>query len=387
MLRIDETISVWKKRCLTPIGKITVIKSLILSQLNHLFMSIPVPSTDFCDKLNRKLFNFLWDGKPDKIKRSIITQNKCNGGLKMPNVQDFIISLKSTWIKRLVLSPDSPWAKLFQISYGSIENLYNFGSYWGTVVNDKIPNKFWKEVFDAWNLINDKLEAKNKVDILTTPLWYNRKLGLNRFYNKMWHKNGIHYLGDIVNNNLVVQDREILEQTYDFKISNFLDYIQIRSSVRRYIAEVKDIINIKHSLERPFIPYHMRIILECKQGCKNIYNRIISKKTEARFKTKWNLELNKNIDDDTWKRAFRIMFNYTLENSLIWLQYRIIHRILGVGVLLNKMAITQTNLCRICNSEPETLLHLFVNCKQVKNLWTSLEKWIYTNVRIKLSFC
>ena len=54
LVKVDKTISAWKKRYLTPIGKITVIKSLILSQLNHLFMSIPLPNKEFCDKLNNK---------------------------------------------------------------------------------------------------------------------------------------------------------------------------------------------------------------------------------------------------------------------------------------------------------------------------------------------
>ena len=47
LIRVDEIISAWKKRTLTPLGKITVIKSLILSQLNHLFMAIPLPNNNF----------------------------------------------------------------------------------------------------------------------------------------------------------------------------------------------------------------------------------------------------------------------------------------------------------------------------------------------------
>ena len=34
----------WSKRILTPIGKITVIKSLALSKINHLILSLPKPS-------------------------------------------------------------------------------------------------------------------------------------------------------------------------------------------------------------------------------------------------------------------------------------------------------------------------------------------------------
>ena len=97
-----------EKRSLTPLGKITVIKSLILSQLNHLFMSIPLPGKGFCENLNKKLYNFVWDDKPEKIKRVILSQNKVNGGLKMPNIVNFIDALKCTWIRRILVSPNRP---------------------------------------------------------------------------------------------------------------------------------------------------------------------------------------------------------------------------------------------------------------------------------------
>ena len=48
---ISKSINVWKKRFLTPLGKITVIKTLILSKLNHLFMSIPNPDQSVINKL------------------------------------------------------------------------------------------------------------------------------------------------------------------------------------------------------------------------------------------------------------------------------------------------------------------------------------------------
>ena len=35
---VNELFPAWKKRILTPLSKFTVVKSLILSQLNHLFM-------------------------------------------------------------------------------------------------------------------------------------------------------------------------------------------------------------------------------------------------------------------------------------------------------------------------------------------------------------
>ena len=61
----------WSKRDLTPFGKVTVIKTLILSKIVHLLMALPTPSTKTINEINKMFYNFLWNGKPDPIKRSI----------------------------------------------------------------------------------------------------------------------------------------------------------------------------------------------------------------------------------------------------------------------------------------------------------------------------
>ena len=93
LIKVKKTIAFWKKRSLTPLGKITVIKTLILSKLNHLFTSIPLPQNQFCKKIEKFLFNFKWDGKPEKISRSQICQNYDAGGLKMIDIQLFVNGL------------------------------------------------------------------------------------------------------------------------------------------------------------------------------------------------------------------------------------------------------------------------------------------------------
>ena len=102
MLEIKGIINKWIKRYLTPLGKVTVIKTFIMSGLNHLLLTLPNPNETFIKELNNILFKFLWSGKPDKINRNTVTLDKHLGGLKMVNMKDFITSLKLSWIRRLV---------------------------------------------------------------------------------------------------------------------------------------------------------------------------------------------------------------------------------------------------------------------------------------------
>ena len=63
----------WQLRQITPIGKITVLKSLILSKFIHAFSILPIPDS-FVKTLNSIFYKFLWNNKPDKIKRGTMFQ-------------------------------------------------------------------------------------------------------------------------------------------------------------------------------------------------------------------------------------------------------------------------------------------------------------------------
>ena len=83
---LDKTkkiINTWNRKALTPLGKITIIKTFILSNFNYLFCAIWSPGDSYTKNLNTLLFNYLWDNKPDKDKHSCVTQDYRNFGLRL----------------------------------------------------------------------------------------------------------------------------------------------------------------------------------------------------------------------------------------------------------------------------------------------------------------
>ena len=76
---VERTLKNWSIQRLSPIGKITIIKTLIISKLNHLFFTLPNLPNTLLNEFTNKLFNFIWDGKPDKVKRDItmLVASKC----------------------------------------------------------------------------------------------------------------------------------------------------------------------------------------------------------------------------------------------------------------------------------------------------------------------
>ena len=56
---VERMLGSWKKRKLTLLGKITVLKSLAIPKFVHLFMSLPNPPSEMIKKLNTLMFKFL----------------------------------------------------------------------------------------------------------------------------------------------------------------------------------------------------------------------------------------------------------------------------------------------------------------------------------------
>ena len=79
---LENTLNNWKRRKLTLLGKINVVKSLGLSKLIFIASVLPVPEK-FCDQVNKITFNFIWDNKIAKIQRNTIIGERENGGLNM----------------------------------------------------------------------------------------------------------------------------------------------------------------------------------------------------------------------------------------------------------------------------------------------------------------
>ena len=60
---IRKLLNTWSRRNIIPFGKITVIKTMVISKITHLFMNLPDPDGKFLHDLDMLLYNFPWKGK------------------------------------------------------------------------------------------------------------------------------------------------------------------------------------------------------------------------------------------------------------------------------------------------------------------------------------
>ena len=77
-----------------------MIKTLALPKLIHLLTSLPNLKQSLFNNLNKLVFNFIWDGKPEKKNPNYtLIADFEDGGLKMIHLQQFNAYHKISWKK------------------------------------------------------------------------------------------------------------------------------------------------------------------------------------------------------------------------------------------------------------------------------------------------
>ena len=228
---IVKVVAQWRRRNLTLAGKVTIVKSLLISKLVHILTALPNPCKEIIKKLNNILFRFVWNNGPDKVKRSSLVQDYKHGGLKMIDMQSFIASLKCSWLKRLYWAkPDNLWANIAKEMLPPVADLVCFGNLKLTELSTKLSNEFWKDVLNAWAKFSTAYRP-SPTEILSDKLWFSNNTKYEKTIVKQWNNNGLRFIADLFRNeDGRLHDREYISKSYNIKI-NFLSYISLVRSL------------------------------------------------------------------------------------------------------------------------------------------------------------
>lgn len=104
---IEKLFRGYKRRRLSIMGKITVVKTLAIPKLVHSLSVLPNPSKELIKQLNEMISLFIWNNKNGKIARNLVAQDHDMGGLKLTHIQSFIKALKIRWMKMFLDSTNS----------------------------------------------------------------------------------------------------------------------------------------------------------------------------------------------------------------------------------------------------------------------------------------
>ena len=115
---------------------------------------------------------------------------------------------------------------------------------------------------------------------------------------------------------------------------------------------------------------------------KWVYDRVRSQlpRVDDRFRYKWELQLDREMQDNEWNNNTKYTTQLMLSTKLRSLQYHLVNFALVTNIHLRKWKIKTTDLCSFCNDCKESYPHLFVKCNIVQTkIWKPLKSslcWI-----------
>ena len=377
--KLERVCSLWSKRKLTLIGKITILKTFGISQFIYIMQSIGISEPNLT-KINKIMFNFIWgpSGENDKkiiekVKREIMCSKYEEGGLNMIDIFKMQNSFLLKWADSLLKSSENPinqsWQTIPLYCFIPVGGLSVFKcSVKGSDFKGLrlIRSTFWRRVLKTW-LDNNTSDVEPPFNVLD-PIFNNSAVKFKKspiFIETCIRRNMI-YINDFI------EDGEIIcfdtfKSRFGMTAETHLAYNIIFNALKKVEGDIKSSLEILPTQ----ISTNKYLFQELETGCisrKNYYNLINKKVTVSVKKTFRDMYQIEEHNTDVWYSALQS----TSEVKLIQLQWKILHNIYPTGVLLHKMKKRPSDQCEFCDQQ-DTLVHFFVSCPVSRELWNEAE--------------
>lgn len=366
--QIEQTLNCWRCRSLSLLGKITVIKTLLLPQLLYLFsvLCINIPKI-FFKKLNSLFYKFIWNGGNDRVKRDILCNDYDFGGLRMIDPLVFSQAQKFVWVKHLLDPNYSNFWKSLETSV-----LTDFHSDFTILFRSDAPDAVLNtlsncqliESIKLWYLYRNKI--KENLDWsdfhLQDPIWWNKGVRLKTkkfFFYPTWDNKGICNISDLYLGRNIIKSFEELVVEFDIPINDRRKYNSLMNGID--LDWFQNPMNIQDNVFDTICAS----LLKEKRVPRHVYS-ILRDCAVVEAENKWTDRLDV-LEDIEWNFYFKVFHTAVCTNKF-----------------LHKIGRTESPNCYFCNELPETIVHLFCECKEVSPLWDNL--CFYINNVTKESF-
>ena len=394
---MNKLINIWKARSLSLRGKVTIIRNLILPQIQFLFSMVYIPD-NILKEIDNLLFQYLWDNKPPKIKKNTIIAPVKEGGLNMVDVYAVHTAAKCGWLKRLLNgSTDIAWKKIMLLKLNISTEMLNRNIIYSKFTCCTSP--FHIQILKSWNELHNKSELNKTAEILDQNLLYNQLIKIdnkhvtgNYLGNNNAHlktlkiKDIIDKNGKILNSIQAGEQLGIRLNTWNWNIL----VTAIPKTWRQKITKDTDLPKITQSLETKEINITINNTTKNFKSVstKQIYQQLLLKRiSPATSIEKW-IEIFPFMEGIEWNKIFQLPYTITKETYLHSFQYKILNRIINCNHKLFIWKIKDHNKCDYCNSI-DTLEHHLFWCKRTQEFWQKTRDWARNNLdtSMQLTIC
>jgi hypothetical protein len=383
-----QILDMWRQRSLSLIGKITILKSLAFSKIIYQ-CGVITPPKEFIDNINDMAYKFVWDDKPNKIKRKTLISDYEDGGLKMLDIKSFITAQKAMWVKRFLTPDRASWKALLTLNLQNLLGNDIFKCSLDCKEQPKnFPNFYWLMI-KAWReLIILTKPLKSPIDIRRECLWLNEKIRVKNKQIKWnaWQNKGINIIHDILTNEGDFLLPKELENKFNIKC-NVMTYNALKDAIpyewRKQLKTMKvppETINFKEQIH---IYINKKPKILNKVSNKDIYWVLIKNIQEKPIIIeKYKIQLG--IEENRWKNIFTIP-RVLRDTKIRAFQYKLLYKLTPCNYYLKQINKSDTDICNWC-TETDDSIHYFAECQRLRTFWNNFSKWFAnaTNTRVTI---
>ena len=385
--KIKTLLNLWKSRNLSIKGKITILRTQAMPIILYLasVLSISNESIEIIDKL---FFDFIWPNGKHHVKKKVLIQEIEDGGLKMPDIESMIKSIKLTWVKKILLKTNT-----FTDIAKSVSGIKQFAEHLrfkndARYLSPSVPG-FYKQLLLYWYEIHSR-PPDTPNEVLNEIIWNNKHILVDNkpIFLKTWYEGGIRTVKDIVNEDGQFISVNGLQLKYGI-IINCMHLNSIKTAIPKQWLNKINSVRMDNFQEidslNIIIGKSYKNISSLK--CKDFYRELILRKSQGiRAKALESWEEQFFHTDFDWKIIFRLPYKVARETDLQSFQYQVLNRYIGCKNNLFKWGKEQNGNCPVCN-KIDTIEHLLFTCIDANKFWNEFNTWWFEsmNFTIKLS--
>jgi exonuclease III len=387
--KIARTVSFWSRFNLSLPGRISIAKTLCLSQINYIGC-IVTPTEAQLNSMSDCIAKFV-TGKLN-ISRERLHLPVSEGGLGFPCLIDFIVAQQAVWVKRAHISTRDNWRYNMKIlCNGNCLTLT-------TEKVDKHLNPILHNIAVSFKKFQSEFYSLNdnykQAFILDNPLIKRSRfdnLGLNKQFFQQQPTLDFTVLAslkfrDIYDNNGM---KTLWELNRDFNLNlNLLTYMRLGAACTNY----NNLMLRNRTNSGTSVSLHS-FFMGFKKGSKQLRKILLTSKVEKKpvstrnhTKTYFRLIGEPVAELSTIKQIFSDWGPSYLPNSVREFILKFTSNILGLNVRISHFVEGATRHCTFCYYSnirvlhDETFLHLFYQCNIVASLLTKFEREFFPEI-------
>ena len=374
--QIKNILNSWQNRGLSLLGKVQVINTLIASLFVYKMMVLPTIPTQTSKTIDNIIREFLWNGKKSKIPYNVLQNPKKEGGVNLVHLVKKDKSLKATWPQ--ILYNESEYA---EIIYKTLRVSVMKDDLWRCSIKPedidqfKITSQFWKEVWKSWSEYNYYIEQR----IENQYIWYNSKIKINRkvIFWKDAYCRGLKYAFQLFEN----CSFKTADQMYNEYGISEMRFNSLKSAVPK---DWKCFFTSNPRCTYSPIPPHNydNVVSTEVNLSQKVYKFMLDDVMLVHGKyVRWREDLRENFTETLVEFGQMHLDVYKVTDVAKYrsFQYRLMQRGLVTNIQLHKWNIILSPNCEFCSEQKETIIHMFVECSKVYQLWECFYLFIQEN--------